>query len=281
MRRLLTTVLLPLTVSSTLLASATWAAAPAGDAAAQQPAAPAADQANDNKGNAPAAPADAPAAPANGAAAAAPAERPSGTRTTDTPYPEPSPYPVSWDLDFSYGTPRRIVVNVPGMGEPRAYWYLPYKVTNNSDKEVYFLPRFELIDRDGNIHRSDHHIPGEVFTAIKRREGNKYLVAPTAVRGQLRLGEDQARESVAIWEEPTRRMGAFTIYVTGLSGEFVEMKGPDGKPLDDGKGNPIILRKTLQLKFHINGDEVYPGEDVVNPGENPAGAREAKRWVMR
>lgn len=196
-------------------------------------------------------------------------------------YPEPSPYPISWELDFTHETPKRIVVSVPGRGEPRAYWYLPYKVVNNGDSEQAFLPRFELVTEDGRIHRSDRRIPAEVFNAIKRRERSRYLESPVSVLGEIRLGEDEARESVAIWQEPQRDMGNFTIYVTGLSGEFVEMKRPDGKPLTDSKGNPIILRKTLQLKYHVAGDEVFAGEDVVSVGEAGGTGRDAKRWVMR
>ena len=60
-------------------------------------------------------------------------------------------------------------------------------------------------------------------------------------------------------------MGAFSIFVQGLSGETARTKGPDGKD--------VTLRKTLQLNYLIRGDEIYKGEDQVN--ENPV------QWVMR
>ena len=41
-----------------------------------------------------------------------------------------------------------------------------------------------------------------------------------------------------------------------------------------------MLRKTLQLTYSVNGDEVYPGEDVVREGEGRIG-KNAKVWVMR
>ena len=61
------------------------------------------------------------------------------------------------------------------------------------------------------------------------------------------------------------RMGHFSIFVSGLSGETATVKDKDGKDQ--------ILRKTLQLNYLIRGDDIYPGEDEVN--ENPS------EWVMR
>lgn len=188
-------------------------------------------------------------------------------------YPKPSPYPVSWQLDFDYGTPRRIVVETPGTSAPKAYWYLPYTVTNNTDREQMFLPVFELMTADGQIIRSDRNIPAVVFNEIKRRE-NKPLLEPfPAIAGLLRIGEDQAKDGVAIWEEPADRMGRFSIFVAGLSGETANLKDAQGNVMKDGNGNPVLLRKTLQLNFHVRGDEVYRGEDAVAENE--------KEWVMR
>jgi hypothetical protein len=65
-----------------------------------------------------------------------------------------------------------------------------------------------------------------------------------------------------------------------LSGEFVELKDDKGNLLKDAKGDNLILRKTLQLTYHLNGDDVYPGEDVVNEGEGRIG-NNPKVWVMR
>jgi hypothetical protein len=112
-----------------------------------------------------------------------------------------------------------------------------------------------------------------VFQRIKAREKNRFLEHYTSVAGALRLGEDEAKEGVAIWKEPNPEMGRFSIFVSGLSGEHVIMKDADGKELKDAEGRPIILRKTLQLNYLIRGDEVYPGEDEVNV--------DAEQWVMR
>ena len=194
--------------------------------------------------------------------------------------PEPSPYPTTWELTFEHKEPRRIVVNVPGAPAPKAYWYLPYTVTNEGEESQNFIPQFEMLTDDGKVHRASRSTPKQVFDAIRGRERNRLLLPPTRVGGELRVGVDQARDSVAIWEEPQRDMGEFRIFVGGLSGEFIEMKDDEGKPLADSKGEPIILRKTLQLTYHTKGDDVFAGEDQVYQGEGRIG-RNAKKWVMR
>ncbi len=182
-------------------------------------------------------------------------------------YPKPTTAPSSWELDFSHSKPKRITVD--GV----AYWYMTYGVVNNTDEERQFLPSFQLVMEDGQVIQSDRRIPFAAFQAIKAREKNRFLEHYTTLGGALRLGEDEAKEGVAIWQEPNPEMGRFSIFVTGLSGEHVIMKGPDGKELKDAEGRPVILRKTLQLNYHIRGDEAYPGEDAVN--DNP------EQWVMR
>ncbi len=188
-------------------------------------------------------------------------------------YPTPSLYPVAWQFNFDHSAPKRIVVKSPGDATPVAYWYMSYGVTNTTGQERMFLPYILMLTDDGTLIRSDDNIPPAVFAAIKNRENNKFLESPTTIAGELRVGEDQARESVAIWREPKARMGAFMIFITGLSGETATIAGADGQPAKDADGNPIMLRKTLQLSYKIAGDEVYPGEDAVN-GESEA-------WIMR
>ena len=180
-------------------------------------------------------------------------------------YPKPSLYPVSWELKFTHSVPKRVVVNVPGQNMPKAYWYMTYEVMNPSDREVTFLPTFEMLTQEGNIVHSDNNIPGRVLEVIRGRENNPNLMSLAQIGWVLRIGEDQAKDGVAVWEEIPGRLGHFSIFVQGLSGEAAHVKGPDGKD--------ITLRKTLQLNYLVRGDEIYPGEDQVN--ENPS------QWVMR
>jgi hypothetical protein len=180
-------------------------------------------------------------------------------------HPVPSDYPKSWELKFEHGLPKRIAVQVPGFAVPQAYWYMTYTVTNNSDKERMFFPNVELLCRDGKIIRSDKNIPAAVIDTIRKKEGNKNLATSTQLAGEIQLGEDQAKDGVAIWPEPMAEMGSFSIFVAGLSGEESVLK--------NDKGETTHLRKTLQLNFLIRGDDVYPGEDEVND--------DAEEWIMR
>jgi hypothetical protein len=203
-------------------------------------------------------------------------------------FPVPSSYPISWELKFKHGTPARISVDVTDSTTPKAYWYMTYTVTNEGDKEQKFYPQITLLTADGKTHTSDAKVPDKVFQAIKDSTRNKYLEPYTSIDGPIRLGPAEARDGVAVWEETTPRMGHFSIFVTGLSGEAVIMKMVDGKltKVDQAadvydkenedkliKSGLTILRKTLQLNFFIRGDEVFPGEDEVN--------KDSEEWIMR
>lgn len=179
--------------------------------------------------------------------------------------PEPSPYPVSWDLTFTHSIPKRIAVQAPGEEAPRAYWYVTYKVVNNTDKEHPFYPVFEMMTKDGIVTRSDNNIPHAVFDEIKHRENNKFLEDANHISGTINVGEDQAKEGVAIWAETTPRMGTFHIYISGLSGETATVKGPDNKD--------VTVYKTLELTYQILGDEEFPNENEVTP--------KGEKWIMR
>ncbi|MCC7352042.1 MAG: hypothetical protein IT446_15895 [Phycisphaerales bacterium] len=188
-------------------------------------------------------------------------------------YPKPSPYPISWELNFSHSQPQRIVVKAPGELTASAYWYVTYTVTNNTRQEQLFLPMFELLGDDGAVMRSDDNIPPAVFDAIKARTKNDLLQPPLSVGPEIRIGEDQAIDSVAIWREPKLRMGQFSIFATGLNGEWVYLKDDQGNPVKGADGQPVILRKTLMLTYLVRGDETFGGPDAV--------VEKSQQWVMR
>ena len=187
-------------------------------------------------------------------------------------YPKPSPYPITWELKVKHSAPKRIVIDLPGQA-PQAFWYMTYTVTNNTDQARSFLPNFEMLTNDGKVIRSDRGIPYKVFTEIKAREKAKYLEHFTQIGGEIRIGQDESKDGVAIWKEPAPEMGTFSIFLTGLSGETATLKDAEGKDVKDAKGQPIILRKTLQMNYFVRGDEVYPGQDEVNT--------RPEAWVMR
>lgn len=187
-------------------------------------------------------------------------------------FPEPSPYPTSWELTFKHDTPRRIVIEIPGHGSPKAYWYMTYTATNNTTEEQIFLPTFELVTKEGKVIRSDTEQSSVVFDSVAQRERSKPLQSALDLQGRILIGEDQAKYGVAIWEEPEAELGSFSIYVSGLSGETAVLKDSQEKPIADKDGKPITLRKTLKIDYTVRGDELYANDAIISNGES---------WVMR
>ena len=192
-------------------------------------------------------------------------------------FPKPSPYPISWELKFDYADPQRIIVTPPGGKVAEAFWYVTYTVTNLSKDEQKFLPLFEILTDDGRVLRSDNQIPPAVIASIRAREKKPQLETVNQIAGTVRIGEDQARDGVAVWREPTPSMGTFSIFVGGLSGEATILKDDQGKTIEktgpDGQKTPIVLWRTLQLQYRILGDAKYPANDKVEFVD--------KQWVMR
>ncbi|MEL7237661.1 MAG: hypothetical protein AAGK78_02275, partial [Planctomycetota bacterium] len=93
-------------------------------------------------------------------------------------FPEPSQAPISWEIDFTHLTPKRILVDIPGFGQPVAYWYMVYTVTNNTDEEIFFRPVVELLTRQGDVLSANNNIPLSAFEAIDRRTRRRNLTRP-------------------------------------------------------------------------------------------------------
>jgi hypothetical protein len=222
--------------------------------------------------------------------------------------PKPSPVPVSWELDFEFEDPQRISVQLPGHDEPQTFWYVLYRVENNTGAERIFFPTFEIVTRreeyverdDGNVgvvpggwqtYRADQDIHPLVFRAIKKRHGLAwpFLIEPVQALGRLLQGEDNARTSVAIWRQFDPHADSFILYIGGLSGETAQVVNPDYdktrpeevvEDLGDGIQVPRIvnpkvysLRKTLAVEYDLPGDPATRRE--VEP------IRRSQYWVMR
>ena len=196
---------------------------------------------------------------------------PASTASAD--YPTPTLAPQAWEFDFDWRQPKRVVLKEPD-GELRAYWYLPYTVTNDTEQERYFLPEIVMLTKDGELLPANDNIPMGAFYAIKNRTPSLPLVPPQQVSGKLLIGEDRARSGVAIWREPSSEMGTFSLFVGGLSGQVERITNSKGEELKDEEGNPLLVRKTKQLTFRVLGDDV----DTANPDVVKL---EEERWVMR
>ncbi len=205
--------------------------------------------------------------------------------------PQPSPNPISWELEFKFLDPRRIEVELPGSGQREVYWYMVYTVANTSPRSQRFFPMFQLVTEDLRVIDTDMAISPLVFDAIRERHGitHKYLIHPTQAIGALLSGEDNARESVAIWRQVDLTLNSFTIYIAGLTGEtrvvtnpvydsgqpeVREITGPDGRTREVTV-NPkyFTLRKTLEIRYNL------PGSPAARPRAAPE--RGEVRWILR
>ena len=201
--------------------------------------------------------------------------------------PEPSPRPVSWELDIQFLDPQRIEVQVPGRAEPEVYWYMVYTLTNHSERSQFLFPTFQLVTEDLRVIDTDIGISKLVFDAIRQRhqKTHKYLVHPTKAIGDLRIGDDNARESVAVWRNADLNVSSFKVYVSGLSGETQSVANPTHDPASpelaagaDGRErvvNPkdFTLRKTLEIRYNL------PGSPAARAWAEPE--RVGIGWVMR
>lgn len=214
-----------------------------------------------------------------------------GLTATAPAAPQPSIAPKSWQLEFEFEDPRRLVIQIPGEKTPRVYWYMLYNVTNNSNRDVEFMPRFDIVTDKLQVLETDVAADPTVFAAIKKihAKDRPFLLEPLEVMGKLLQGGDNAKDSVAIWRDFTGDARQFTIFVSGLSGESVILPNPtydSAKPefvMKDLPGgakakipvNPrhFVLYKTLSVAY------LLPGDDQSRKEAQPI--REKVEWLMR
>jgi hypothetical protein len=144
------------------------------------------------------------------------------------------------------------------------------------------------VTEDLKVHDTDTGINPLVFDAIRARHKltHKYLVEPSKAIGALLTGDDNARESVAIWRQIDLSSNSFTVYVAGLSGETQIVRNPSHAPdrpaverTGPQKSEPssdppeFTLRKTLEIRYNL------PGSPQATPEVQPE--RAGVRWIMR
>src|SRR5690606_20899877 len=94
--------------------------------------------------------------------------------------PEPSIVPRDWQLDITYQHPRPIAIR-DVEGNTRWYWYLTYRVGNNSGQERFFSPEITIATDKGDIVVANDKIPGAVYDAIAKKLNNPLLENPLTV----------------------------------------------------------------------------------------------------
>lgn len=195
---------------------------------------------------------------------------------------ERSKVPDIWVLDFTFRSPRFIMVDVPGRGR-QLVWYMAYTVINRSDKPRVFLPDFTLVTESGKVYK-DSIMPAAERAVIAREEPTQLRLVGTADASKHRwlnsvtISRDpippskseetpEYRHGVVFWEDVDMSTKKFTIYVTGLSNGYQVVADDKGK-------KETVKRKTLMLEF------TKPG-DVYNPDENEIKFLGDAKWIYR
>lgn len=183
--------------------------------------------------------------------------------------PEPDPIPRRWQLDLSTGPLRVATVDVEGVGT-RKFYYLTYKVTNNTGQDLLFAPAFELVTDSGEIRRAGRDVPAAVTREIMSRLENPFLEDQIAIVGTLLQGPENAKEGLAVWWVEDIKPGDISIFASGFSGETRAVEFPNP---ETGEQDRVLLRKTLMLRY------VPPGE-IRDMGSQPIQLGE-RRWILR
>ncbi len=182
--------------------------------------------------------------------------------------PEPSPIPKRWQLEISPSVLRTAMVNVGGT--EKAYFFMTYKVTNNSSQDLLFAPAFELATSDtGDLLRSGRDVPMDVTRDIMGRLDNELIEDQIGIVGTLLRGPENARQGVVIWPVPQEHLTEVAIYCAGFSGETTSV----AIPAEDGKMVNKLLRKSWMMRYRMPGDLTAGDGTTFEPNES--------RWIMR
>jgi len=180
-------------------------------------------------------------------------------------YPEPTASSRAWQFEFTHSKP--VPISFKGSdGVVRWYWYMTYKVVNNSGDERLFVPEFAIATDQGDLVNANQKVPAGVFEAVKDRAGIPLLKNPIRVVGRLLQGEDNAQESVAIWQAFEHDVDRVSVFVAGLSGETQSVKNPV-------TNEDVSVRKTLMIDYAFPGTGGRVQDQTVLP--------KGEKWIMR
>jgi len=178
--------------------------------------------------------------------------------------PEPEPIPRRWQFDIEPSDLRVRTIEVNGT--PQAFFYMTYKVTNNTGEDRFFAPWFELATDQGTVVRSGRGIPHSVTQELLRAYRNPLLMDEVSVQGLLLQGEANAREGLVVWPADDLDADEILVFAVGFSGETKTVARPDN-------GEETVLRKTLMLRHDTPGD--------IDPRGGRPLTRTQSRWILR
>jgi hypothetical protein len=185
--------------------------------------------------------------------------------TVGVAHVEPASVSRSWEFHFTIEKPKPIAVTLV-TGEVQWFWYMTYKVTNNTGQERLFVPEVAIVTDAGDVITPNRSVSTRVFNAIRDRVRNDLLDHPSEVVGRLLQGEDNARESVLIWPALPHHVSEVKVFLRGLSGETAVIANPR-------TGDEVLLSKTLMITYRTPGKPDSLERQTV--------IEESREWIMR
>ncbi len=190
--------------------------------------------------------------------------------------PEPAivPAPGQWTVDMEFTHPQQITLPRGSDKKLAQFWYTIITLTNNTGNDVDFYPKCDLMTDSFQIIPAGKFVSSMLFDQIKRRHKSKYpFLEPLDNSGaKILQGEDNTKDIAVIWPDFDTQAKSLQLFITGLSDETAAVDHP---VLKDDRGEPlkVFLRKTLELRYSLRGDQALR--------TNASFAYQEKRWVMR
>jgi len=183
--------------------------------------------------------------------------------------PEPDPLPKRWQLDIDVGPLRVATVESKAKGA-QMYFYLTYRVTNNSGEDQAFAPIFELGTDEGELFRAGKDVPRAIRLEMLDRLGNPLLEGQIAILGTLLQGKENAKDGLVVWPVGDLDIDEISVYAAGFSGETTTIEFIDP---ESGETKAVTLRKTMMVRYALPGSLERRGAEPITPT--------AQRWIMR
>jgi hypothetical protein len=184
----------------------------------------------------------------------------------------------SWQFDVEFHDPQRLRLQLPGEAEETTFWYLLFRVTNNTGADRPFFPTFRLVTDTLQVVEGGASISPRVYDAIAARHRGQmpFLAPPFKATGTLLQGAANARESVVVFRDFDPNANNFSVFFSGFSGAVERAPNPAyDAARGDSDDNPreFLLRRTLSVTYDLPGDAVT--RDQARP------VRRTREWVMR
>ncbi len=191
-------------------------------------------------------------------------------------YPKPAIVPgqKEWTLEVVFDQPQQISVKIPNHAKKERFWYIILTLTNNSGSDVGFYPSCDLFTDTFQIVPAGIRTQQQVFKRIKLKHQGKYpfLESIDFIAPKFLQGPDNAKDIVIIWRDFDAKAKNVDLFIAGLSNETVVVAHP-AQTDENGEPVKVYLRKTLDLKYAIGGDETLRQSAKL--------VFKDKRWVMR